>query len=112
MTFSRILSEQEVLIVANTSTQKSWAGAVLVDENLNPVGKELRVLYGNRDQFEMPGPVVERPAGSVEITEIDRGSVMARCISSLSMCDRWRSKSWGSRCFSASSSTNRTCMNG
>lgn len=112
MTFSRILSEQEVLIVANTSTQNSWAGAVLVDEKLNPVGKELRVLYSNRDQFEMPGPVVERPAGSVEITEIDRGSVMARCISSLSMCDRWRSKSWGSRCFSASSSTNRTCTNG
>ncbi len=70
LTFSRILSEQELLIVANTSTQDSWAGAVLVDEALNPVGKQFRVLYSNQDQFETPGPVVERPAGSVEITEL------------------------------------------
>ncbi len=73
LTFSRILSDQEVLIVANMSTQNSWAGAVLVDEMLNPVGKQFRVLYSNLDQFETPGPVVERPAGSVEITEIDGG---------------------------------------
>jgi glycosidase len=73
LTFSRILSDQEVLIVANTSTQNSWSGAVLVDEMLNPVGKQFRVLYSNQDQFETPGPVVERPAGSVEITEIDGG---------------------------------------
>ena len=73
LTFSRILAEQEVLIVANTSTQESWAGAVLVDETLNPVGKQFRVLYSNQEQFEAPGPVVERPAGSVEIAEFDGG---------------------------------------
>ena len=73
LSFSRILSDQEVLIVANTSTQSSWAGAVLVDEMLNPVGKQFRVLYSNKERFETPGSVVERPAGSVEITEIDGG---------------------------------------
>jgi glycosidase len=73
LSFSRILSDQEVLIVANTSTQNSWAGAVLVDEMLNPVGKQFRVLFSNQDQFETPGPVVERPAGSVEVAEIDGG---------------------------------------
>jgi glycosidase len=73
LSFSRILSDQEVLIVANTSTQNSWDGAVLVDEMLNPVGKQFRILYSNQDQFETPGPVVERPAGSVEVAEIDGG---------------------------------------
>ncbi len=73
MSFSRILSDQEVVIVANTSTQTRWAGAVLVDEMLNPVGKQFRVLYSNQEQFETPGPVVERPPGSVVVTEIDGG---------------------------------------
>lgn len=50
MPASRILSDQEVLIVANMSTQNSWAGAALVDEMLNPVGKQFRVLYSNQDQ--------------------------------------------------------------
>jgi hypothetical protein len=46
---------------------------VLVDEALNPVGKQFRVLYSNQERFEAPGPVVERPAGSVEVAEIDGG---------------------------------------
>ncbi len=55
LSFSRILSDQEVLIVANTSTQYSWAGAMLVDEMLNAVGKQFRVLYSSQDQFKTPG---------------------------------------------------------
>jgi glycosidase len=73
LSFSRILSDQEVVIVANTNTQNSWAGAVLVDAMLNPVGKKFRVLYSNQDQFETPSPVVEHPSGSVVVTEIDGG---------------------------------------
>ena len=69
LSFSRILSDQEVLIVANTNTQNSWIGAVLVDETLNPVGKQFQVLYSNKEQFETPGPVVERTAGSVQVTD-------------------------------------------
>ena len=73
VSFSRILSEQEVLIVANTNTQNTWTGAVIVDEGINPVGKQFRVLFSNQGQFETPGLVIERPAGSVEVTEIDGG---------------------------------------
>ena len=61
------------MIVANTSTQANWAGAFIVDEAINPVGKQFRVLYSNQDQFETPGPVIERPSGSVEVAEIDGG---------------------------------------
>lgn len=73
MSHSRILSDQEVLIIANTSTQESWAGAVLIDEMLNPAGTQFNVLYSNQPRFEPPGPVIERPSGSVEVTEIDGG---------------------------------------
>src|SRR5207244_473341 len=37
VSYSRILSEQEILIVANTNTQSNWVGAVIVDEAINPV---------------------------------------------------------------------------
>ncbi len=59
--------------MANTNTQNNWVGAVIVDEAINPVGKQFRVLFSNQDQFETPGPVIERPAGSVEVAEIDGG---------------------------------------
>ena len=59
--------------MASTSRQNSWAEAVLVDEMLNPVGKQFRVLYSDQEQFETLGPVVELPSGSVEVTEIDGG---------------------------------------
>ena len=73
ISFSRILSQQEILIVANTQTQNNWAGAVTVDESINPIGKQFRVLYSNQDTFEMPGVVIECPAGTVEVAEIDGG---------------------------------------
>ena len=59
--------------MANTNMQTNWAGAIIVDEAINPVGKQFRVLFSNQDQFERPGPVIECPAGSVEVTEIDGG---------------------------------------
>ena len=73
ISYSRILSEREILIVANTNTQSNWVGAVIVDEAINPVGQQLHVLYSNQDQFEIPGAVIERPAGSVEVSEINGG---------------------------------------
>ena len=71
VSYSRILSDQEILIVANTNSEANWAGAVTVDEGINPIGKQFRVLYSNHVQFEGPGPVLERPAGSVQVTEAD-----------------------------------------
>ena len=44
LAFSRILNNQEVLVLANTSTQNAFAGQVLVDWFLNKEGEQLRVL--------------------------------------------------------------------
>lgn len=45
--FSRILSDQEVLVVANTNTGSGWEGEVIVDFALNPEGTPYDVLYSN-----------------------------------------------------------------
>ena len=77
LAFSRILNDQEVLVVANTNTEADWTGEVIVDRALNPVGSTYQVLFSNTDMHlhhERPpasaGSVVEKPAGSVEIHEI------------------------------------------
>jgi hypothetical protein len=40
---------------------------------LGPRNEKAHALYSNQGQFETPGPVVERPAGSVDFREIDGG---------------------------------------
>ena len=71
LAFSRILSDEEVLIVANTDTQAGWTGEVIIDYTLNLPNAAYTVLYGNKVQPTPPGPVTEKPSGSVEITDID-----------------------------------------
>jgi hypothetical protein len=44
--FSRILVDREVLIVANTG-RTSFSGLVIVDRDLNPPARELRIAYSN-----------------------------------------------------------------
>jgi glycosidase len=44
--FSRILVDREVLTVANTGSQ-TFAGAVVLDRDLNPAGRQMRVAYSN-----------------------------------------------------------------
>ncbi len=69
---SRILSDREVVVVANTSTVQDWTGEVIVDRDLNPVGARYDVLFDNKPPPPPgPGPVGEKPAGSVEIHEVD-----------------------------------------
>lgn len=75
LAFSRILHDREVLIVANTNTQDSWTGDVIVDLALNPVNSSYRVLSSNIGQPNPPEPVVEKAAGSVKIHEVN-GAVM------------------------------------
>jgi hypothetical protein len=74
--FSRILQDQEVLVVANTNPQTGWSGDVLVDFSLNSSGSRCDVLFSNvaGDATLPPGAIVERVAGSVEIRDLD-GSV-------------------------------------
>ena len=76
LAFSRILNEQEVLVVANTDTSSSWAGEVIVDLALNPAGAAYHVLYSNKAAGEggaAPDPVVEKDASQVVIGEVSGG---------------------------------------
>ena len=74
LAFSRMLSDQEVVVVANTDTQAEWKGEIVVDFSLNPDGTAYTVLFSNKAQPVVPGAVEEKPAGSVVVTEVD-GSV-------------------------------------
>ena len=76
LAFSRILQDQEIVIMANTNTQSSWAGEVIVDFSINPVSSNYQVIFSNKagDQVVSPGSVIEKAASSVEVREVD-GSV-------------------------------------
>lgn len=72
--FSRILNDQEVLLVANTANATPFAGEIIVDRNLNPAGLSWQVLYSNRPTPLLPRPI--RVRDNVDIREVDgtRGS--------------------------------------
>jgi glycosidase len=57
LAFSRILNDQEVVVVANADTAAGVALHVIVDAVLNPDGAAFRVLYSNRPAPAAPGPV-------------------------------------------------------
>jgi glycosidase len=77
LAFSRILSDREVLIVANANTSQDWTGELIVDRDLNPAGAGYQVLFSNKAAAApTPSPVVDKPAGSIEIHEVD-GAVTA-----------------------------------
>jgi glycosidase len=69
LAFSRVLNDEEALVVANTNTESGFAGFVIVDSSLNPPGSQFEVLFTNRDDHARPGPV--RSTGPVEIREVD-----------------------------------------
>jgi glycosidase len=46
--FSRILGDQEVVIVANTNTQRRFDGHVLIDADVNRARPSFSVLYSNK----------------------------------------------------------------
>jgi glycosidase len=69
LAFSRILNNQEILIVANTDTQGDFQGHVLVDSFINSDGEQYRVL--NDSSGATPGPLETR--SGLEIQEMDGG---------------------------------------
>jgi glycosidase len=78
LAFSRILNDQELVVIANSNTQSGFSGEVIVDLSLNPVGSTYEVLFTNKTTGSgggaggvAPGPVVEKAAGNVEIHEVD-----------------------------------------
>lgn len=71
LSFSRILNDQEVLIVVNTNTQDDFRGEVIVDASLNPDQAGYEVSFSNRTQPRPPSKVLTKAAGTVEIHEPD-----------------------------------------
>lgn len=67
--FSRILHDQEVLVVANTQTTGSFDGEVIVDAILNADQTAYSLLYSNHPSSQAPGPVSTRNAGTVQIRD-------------------------------------------
>jgi glycosidase len=72
--FSRILNDEEVIIVANTSTTDSGDVDVIVDINLSRPGDVYQILYSNKAAPRAPGAVQGRAAGSVSVQEVDGGT--------------------------------------
>jgi glycosidase len=69
LTFSRILNDEEVVVVANTSTGQGQSLDVIVDWQLSNVGDAYQVLYSNKAAPAPPGPV--RLTGPVTVHEVD-----------------------------------------
>jgi hypothetical protein len=67
--FSRVLNDEEAVVVVNTSTEAAFVGFVIVDTSLNPPGSQLDLLFTNGETAVKPGPV--RSTGVVEIHEVD-----------------------------------------
>lgn len=77
LAWSRILNDNEVLLVANPGTTHPFAGEVIVDLALNPASSPYELLYSNKSfrgggarGGALPGPVVAKAGGSVEIREV------------------------------------------
>jgi glycosidase len=73
LAWSRILNDDEILIVANCNTETTWNGEVIVDFSLNPAGSVYDVLFSNQSAggSAVSGGVKERAGGSIAIHEVD-----------------------------------------
>jgi len=68
--FSRILNAQEVLVVANTAIDATFAGAVIVDAALHADGDAFTLAFSNQANPTPPGAARTAAGGSVTIREI------------------------------------------
>ncbi|HJT87040.1 MAG TPA: alpha-amylase family glycosyl hydrolase [Bryobacteraceae bacterium] len=74
LAFSRILVDQEAVVVANCSTSAPASLDVIVDMTLNHPGDQYQVRYSNKPSFQNPGPVALKAAGSVFVQEAAGGT--------------------------------------
>jgi len=61
--FSRVLSEQEVIVAANPSLEKSWNGVIVVDMILNAEGDRFDILLTNKTPHPEDVPVLSYKDG-------------------------------------------------
>jgi len=71
LAFSRILNDQEIIVVANTNVTKDLAVDVIIDQDLSRPGDRYKVLFSNSSNPTPPNEVVQRPAGAVHVQEVD-----------------------------------------
>jgi glycosidase len=69
LAWSRILNDQEVLIVANTNTSQNQSADVILETTLSAPGNILRVLYSNKSAPIVPAPI--RTLSQVAVSEVD-----------------------------------------
>jgi glycosidase len=76
LAFSRILNDQELLVVANTDAGQTWRGDVIVDFALNPAKTPYKLLYSNKPNRSTTARLkaAERAGADLEVHEAD-GSV-------------------------------------
>ncbi|MBI3900310.1 MAG: alpha-amylase [Gammaproteobacteria bacterium] len=74
LAFSRILNDQEVLVVANLNTTSAWDGEVVVDFALNVGDTFFEVQFSNKPdagQSHLPPQVIRREENRVEVREVN-----------------------------------------
>jgi glycosidase len=71
LAFSRILMDEEVVVVANTSTSETRIFDVIVDITLHQTGTQFNVQFSNKNTFQSPGTVQDQAQGSVSVQESD-----------------------------------------
>jgi glycosidase len=69
LAFSRILNDEEVIVVANTNTRQGQSWDVIIESQLSTVGDAYQVLYSNKAAPTAPNPV--RQTGAVTVHEVD-----------------------------------------
>jgi glycosidase len=58
LAFSRILNDQEIVVVVNTNIQTDFIGSIIVDSNLNPASSVFEILFSNKNAPAKPAPLV------------------------------------------------------
>jgi glycosidase len=59
LAFSRILNDEEIIVVANTDTQHEISIFVIIDDTLHPIGNTFQVLFSNKPAYTQPGRIEE-----------------------------------------------------
>jgi glycosidase len=72
--FSRILNDQEVVVVANTNPTQSQQLDVILEILLSSPGDQFAVLYSNQGSPQAPQPVRAVAQGAAVVNEVD-GSI-------------------------------------
>ena len=69
LAWSRILNDQEVVVVANTNATLSQSADVILEIRLSTAGAHLRILYSNKPNPTAPAPV--KTLNQVTVIEVD-----------------------------------------